>query len=150
MYKNWYFAHFQCHLWHSMYVLCDNSKFISIQSIINAREKNLAYFLFLFLPCINCLNTRKQISLQIDRVAKCTYFTRVFGCGQFLTQLTKIPVNDIMWSSYYFMQCERSPDTISVSIHNIHFNFIFKHDNKIIAKKIIIICKFKMFLKFLN
>ena len=38
-----------------------------------------------------------------------------------------------MSSSYDFMQCERSPDTISVSIHNIHLSF--KHDNKIIEKK---------------
>ena len=96
-------------------------------------KKKMAYFLFL--QCINYFNTRKQISLQIDKVAKCTYFTRVFGCGHFLTQLTKIPANDIMWSSYDFMQCERSPDTISVSIHNIYFNFTFKHDNKIVAKK---------------
>ena len=107
-------------------------------------------FLFLFLQCINYFNTRKQISLQIDKVAKCTYFTGVFGCGQFLTQLTKIPANDIRWSSYDFMQCKRSPDIISVSIYNIHFNFTFKHDNKIVAKnkQVIIICKFKMFLKF--
>ena len=98
-------------------------------------KQKLAYFLFLLLQCINYFNTRKQISLQIDKVAKCTYFTRVFGCGQFLTQLTKNPANDIMWSSYDFMQCKRSPDTISVSIHNIHFKFTFKHDNKIVAKK---------------
>ena len=98
------------------------------------REKKLVYFLFL--QCINYFNTRKQISSQIDKVAKCTYFTRGFGCGQFLTQLTKIPVRDIMLSPYDFMQCQRNPDTISVSIHNIHFNFTFKHDNKIIAKKL--------------
>ena len=128
VYKNGYFMLFQCHLWHAMYVFCDNSKFISVQSIINAREKKLVCFLFL--PCINYFNTRKQISLQIDKVSKCTYF---FGCGQFLKQLTKIPANDIMWLSYDCMQCERSPDTISVSFHNIHFNFTFKHDNKIIA-----------------
>ena len=73
--------------------------------------------------------------MHIDKVAKHTYFTRDFGFGQFLTQLTKIPANDIMWSSYDLLQCERSPDTISVSIHNIHFNFTFKHDNKIDAKK---------------
>ena len=63
------------------------------------------------------------------------YFTSVFGCGQFLTQLTKISANDIMGSSYDFIQCERSPDTISVSTRNIHFNFTFKHDNNIVAKK---------------
>ena len=39
MYKNWYFVLFQCHLWHAMYVFYYNSKFISIQSIINTREK---------------------------------------------------------------------------------------------------------------
>ena len=149
VYKNQYFVLFQCHLWHAMYVFCDNSKFISIQSIINAREKKLAYFLFLFLRCINYFNTRKQISLQIDKVAKHTYFTRGFGCRQFLTQLTKFQQtsNDIMWSSYDFMQCKRSPDTISVHIHNIHFNFTFKHDNKIVARKIILICKFNILLK---
>ena len=59
----------------------------------------------------------------------------------------KIPANDIMWSSYDFMQCKRSPDTISASIHNIHFNFTIKHHNKIVAKKIIIICKFNIFFK---
>ena len=148
VYKNQYFALFQCHLWQAMYVFCDNSKFISIQFIINAREKKLSCFLFLFLQHINYFNTRKQISLQIDKVARCTYFTRVFGCGQFFTQLTKIPANNIMSSSYDFMQSGRSPDTISVSIHNIHFSFTFKHDNKIIEKKIIIIYKFIMFLKF--
>ena len=130
VYKNQYFTPFQCHLWHAMYVFCDNSKFISIQSIINPREKKWAYFLFLFLPCINYFNTRKQIILQIGNISKHTYFTRVFGCGQFLTQLTKISANDIMWSSYDFMQCKKSPDTISLSIHNIHFNFTFKHDYK--------------------
>ena len=40
-----------------------------------------------------------------------------------------------MSSPYDFIQCERSPDTISVSIHNIHFHFTFKHDNKIVEKK---------------
>ena len=55
--------------------------------------------------------------------------------GNFLPQLIKILANVIMWSSYDFMQCERSPDTISVSIHNIHINFTFKQYNKIIAKK---------------
>ena len=81
VYKNWYFVPFQCHLWYVMYVFCDNLKFISIQYIINVREKKLAYFLFL--PCINYFNTGKQISLQIDKVAKHTYFTRDFGCGHF-------------------------------------------------------------------
>ena len=93
------------------------------------------------------LQHKKTNSLQIDKVTKCTYFTKVLGCGQFLPPLTKIPANGIMWSSYDFMQCERSPDTISVSFHKI-FNLTFKHDNKIIAKEIIIICKLKMFLKF--
>ena len=85
--------------------------------------------------------------MQIGKVPKRTYFTRVFGCGQFLIQLTKFSANDIMWSSYDFMQCNKSPDTISVSIHNIHFNFTFKHYNKIIAKKKkkIIILKLKLF-----
>ena len=41
-------------------------------------------------------HTKKQISLQIDKAAKCTYFTRGFGCGQFLTQVTKILANDIV------------------------------------------------------
>ena len=129
-----------------MYVFCDNSKFISIQSIINARGKKMVYFLFLFIPYINYFNTRKQISLQIDKVAKHTYFTRAFGCGQFLTQLTKITANNIMPSSCDFMQCEGSPDSISVNIHSIHFNLIFKYDNKIVEKRIMIICKIKMFL----
>ena len=42
--------------------------FISILSIINARENKMAYFLFLFLflQCINYFNMRKQIILQID------------------------------------------------------------------------------------
>ena len=64
-------------------------------------KKKLVYFLFLFLQCINYFNTRKQISLQIDKVAKCTYFTRVFGCGQFLTQLTKI-----QQTSYSHIKCK--------------------------------------------
>ena len=38
-----------------------------------------------------------------------------------------------MSSSYDFIQCERSQDTISVSIHNIHFSF--KCDNKIVEEK---------------
>ena len=111
------------------------------------QEKKIGIFP---LPSVyKLLNTRKQISLQIDKVAKCTYFT-YFWLWTILTQLTKIPANDIMWSSYDFMQCKRNSDTISVSIHNIHFNFTLKHDSKIVAKKIIIICKLKMFLKFLN
>ena len=114
-------------------VIIQNSYLFKI--IINAREKKMSYFLFSFLQYINDFNTRKQISLQIEKVAKRTYFTRVFGCGQLLTQLTKIPANNIISSSYDFMQCKRSPDTISVSIHNIHFNFTFKHGNKIIEKK---------------
>ena len=133
VYKNQHFALFQCHLSQAMYDFCYNSKFISMQFIINAREKRLSYFLFIFLRYINYFNTRKQISLQYYQLAKCIYFTRAFGCGQFLAQLTKIPANNIMLSSYDFMQCERSPDTISVSLHNIHF--IFKGDNKIIEKK---------------
>ena len=127
VYKNQYFTLFQCHLLHAMYVFCYNLKFISIQFIF---EKRLSYFLFLFLRYINYFNTRKQISLQFYQLAKCTYFTKSFGCGQFLMQLTKIAANNIMSSSYDFMQCDRSPYKISVSIHNIYFSF--KHDNKIL------------------
>ena len=146
LYEDQYFMLFQCHLLQVMFVFCYNSKFISIQFIINARAKRLSYFLFIFLQYINYFNTRKQISLQFYQLAKYTYFTRAFGCGQFLAQLTKIPANNIMLSSYDFMQCERGPDTISVSIHNVHFSF--KCENEIVEKKIIIICKFKTFLKF--
>ena len=113
---------FQCHLWHAMYVFCDNSKFISIQSIINTREKKIDVFPLPLPLMYKLLQHKKTNSLQIDIVAKHTYFTRVVGCGKFLTQLTKIPANDIMWSSCDFMQCERNPDTTSVSIqHSFQF-----------------------------
>ena len=83
------------------------------------------------LPSIYKLLQHKKTDLfAILPTCKCTYFTTSFGCGQFSMQLTKIAANNIMSSSYDFMQCDRSPHTISVSVHNIQFSF--KHDNKIL------------------
>ena len=127
VYKNQYFTLFQCHLLCAMYVFCYNSKFISIQFIF---EKGLSYFPLPLPSIYKLLNPRKQISLQFYQLAKCTYFTRSFGYGQFSMQPIKFAANNIMSSSYDFMQCDRSPYTISVSIHNIQFSF--KHDNKIL------------------
>ena len=145
-YKNWYFVHFQCHLWHSMYVLCDNSKFMSIQSIINAREKKIG---ILPLPSMYKLLKHKKTNLFANwQSCKMHIFYKSFWLWTIFNTTNK---NSSKWYNVVillFYAMWEEPRYNFCKYIQYSFTFIFKHDNKIIAKKIIIICKFKMFLKF--